>query len=64
MMQHGFLAASHNIEQLDPEVEALPIIRDTRFDQSVDCVMSNSFGFGGANASLIFSKRALGSAAR
>lgn len=64
MMQHDFLAASHNIEQLDPEVEALPIIRDTRFDQSVDCVMSNSFGFGGANASLIFSKRALGSATR
>ena len=58
MMQHGFLAASHNIEQLDPEVEPLPIIRTTRLNQSVDCVMSNSFGFGGANASLIFSKRA------
>ncbi|VVO27873.1 3-oxoacyl-[acyl-carrier-protein] synthase 1 [Pseudomonas fluorescens] len=59
MMQHGFLAASHNIEQIDSEVEALPIIRTTRFNQQVECVMSNSFGFGGANASLIFSKRAL-----
>lgn len=57
MMQHSFLAASHNIDQLDPEVEALPIIRGTRLDCPVDCVMSNSFGFGGANASLIFSKR-------
>ena len=60
MMQHRFLAASHNIEQCDPEVQTLPLIRSTRFDQPVDCVMSNSFGFGGANASLIFSKRALG----
>ena len=59
MMKHGFLAASHNIDQLDPEVEALPIIRETRLDQSVKCVMSNSFGFGGANASLVFSKRGL-----
>lgn len=58
MMQHRFMAASHNIEQLDPEVEALPIIRHTRLNQPVNCVMSNSFGFGGANASLIFSKRA------
>lgn len=59
MMQHGFIAASHNIEQIDPEVEGLPLVRTTRFDQQVNCVMSNSFGFGGANASLIFSKRRL-----
>lgn len=59
MMEHGFLAASHNIEELDPQVQALPVIRQTRVDQAVDCVMSNSFGFGGANASLVFSKRGL-----
>ena len=59
MMRHGFMAASHNIEQLDPQVEGLPLVRDVHEGQQVDCVMSNSFGFGGANASLVFSRRGL-----
>jgi len=59
MMRHGFMAASHNIEQLDPQVEGLPWVRSVREGQQVNCVMSNSFGFGGANASLVFSRRGL-----
>ncbi|RMD60487.1 MAG: beta-ketoacyl-ACP synthase I [Alphaproteobacteria bacterium] len=54
MMEHGFLAASANIETLDPEAEGMPILR-TRVDNAdIRCVMSNSFGFGGTNATLIF----------
>ncbi|MDZ3990972.1 beta-ketoacyl synthase N-terminal-like domain-containing protein [Pseudomonas sp. Teo4] len=59
MMRHGFIAASHNIDTLDPQVEGLPLVRTVREGQQVDCVMSNSFGFGGANASLVFSRRGL-----
>ncbi len=59
MMEHSFLAASHHVDELDPQVASLPIIRETRLAQQVSCVMSNSFGFGGANASLIFSKNRL-----
>lgn len=58
MMRHGFMAASHNIEQLDPQVEGC-LVRSVREGQQVNCVMSNSFGFGGANASLVFSRRGL-----
>ncbi|MBK7249802.1 MAG: beta-ketoacyl-ACP synthase I [Gammaproteobacteria bacterium] len=53
MMERGFLAASANIETLDPEAEGFPILREAQRTQ-VDTVMSNSFGFGGTNATLIF----------
>jgi 3-oxoacyl-[acyl-carrier-protein] synthase-1 len=52
MMEHGFMAGSANIENLDPAAEGLPILRATR-DASLTTVMSNSFGFGGTNATLI-----------
>lgn len=55
MMQDGFISGSANITQLDPEAEGFPIVRETR-DASVDVAMSNSFGFGGTNASLLFGK--------
>ncbi|MCG8361286.1 MAG: beta-ketoacyl-ACP synthase I, partial [Kiloniellales bacterium] len=54
MMEHNFLCASANIEDLDPEAEGLPILRERQDDVRLNCVMSNSFGFGGTNASLAF----------
>jgi 3-oxoacyl-[acyl-carrier-protein] synthase-1 len=55
MLQHGFAAASAHIENLDPAAEGLPILRE-RLDAPLTTVMSNSFGFGGTNATLVFSK--------
>jgi len=56
MLEHEFLAASANIEVMDPAAEGLPIVRETQSDICLDCVMSNSFGFGGTNASLVFAR--------
>lgn len=56
MMKHGMLIASHNIENPDPDLEGQPLLRENLPSQTVNTVMSNSFGFGGANASLIFSR--------
>jgi 3-oxoacyl-[acyl-carrier-protein] synthase-1 len=56
MMKHGFIAASANIEDLDPGAEGFPIARERIDDVSLDCVISNSFGFGGTNATLVFSR--------
>jgi 3-oxoacyl-[acyl-carrier-protein] synthase-1 len=55
MLQHGFAAASAHIENLDPAAEGLPILRE-RLDAPLTTVMSNSFGFGGTNATLVFSQ--------
>ena len=53
MMKHGFIAESANIEELDPAFEDMPIVRKRR-EQMLNCVLSNSFGFGGTNATLVF----------
>jgi len=53
MMRDGFIAGSVNIDSIEPEVEGLPLVRESA-DARLDTVMSNSFGFGGTNASLIF----------
>ena len=54
MMKHGFISASANIDDLDPEAEGVPIVTERRDGVRLDLVMSNSFGFGGTNASLAF----------
>jgi 3-oxoacyl-[acyl-carrier-protein] synthase-1 len=55
MMQGGFAAASAHIENLDPAAEGMPILR-ARLDAPLTTAMSNSFGFGGTNASLVFTR--------
>lgn len=53
MMKHGFIAPSINIDTLDPDIDGLNIITAPREGASVNTVMSNSFGFGGTNGSII-----------
>ena len=55
MMEHGFISASANIVNLDPAAEGFPIVRETQ-STALNTVMSNSFGFGGTNSTLVFSK--------
>lgn len=53
MMEQGFVAASANISELDPAAAGMPIVRERR-QADLQTVMSNSFGFGGTNATLVF----------
>jgi 3-oxoacyl-[acyl-carrier-protein] synthase-1 len=55
MLNEGFMAGSAHIDELDPRAEGFPILRESRPAQ-LTTVMSNSFGFGGTNASLVFAK--------
>jgi 3-oxoacyl-[acyl-carrier-protein] synthase-1 len=54
MMNNGFICESANIETIDPAVADMPIVRKRMDNVDIDCVMSNSFGFGGTNATLVF----------
>ncbi|MDH5547751.1 MAG: beta-ketoacyl-ACP synthase I [Gammaproteobacteria bacterium] len=56
MMENNFIAASANIGQLDPAAEDMPVVREYMTDVKLNNILSNSFGFGGTNASLIFSR--------
>ena len=56
MMEENFLSASANITQLDPGAEGIPIVRERQDNLTLNTIMSNSFGFGGTNATLIFQR--------
>ncbi|NNL94660.1 MAG: beta-ketoacyl-ACP synthase I [Xanthomonadales bacterium] len=56
MMKHGFIAGSANVEQLDEGAQGFDIVRQSRDAPGLCSVMSNNFGFGGTNASLVFEK--------
>ena len=58
MMENNFICASANIEELEPEVGEMPIVRELMDNVEINCAMSNSFGFGGTNACLVFAKPA------
>jgi len=58
MMQERFISASANIAQLDPGAAGIPVVLERIDDAKLDTVMSNSFGFGGTNATLIFQRHA------
>lgn len=59
MMENNFIAASANIETLDAAADGLPIVRQRIDNANMQTAMSNSFGFGGTNATLTFSRRKL-----
>ena len=56
MMKSGFICESANIEEIDPEFADIPIVRSRLDNAKIDVVMSNSFGFGGTNGTLIFQR--------
>jgi len=56
MLEHGFMAGSANISELDPKAEGLPVLLETREAPDLTTVMTNNFGFGGTNASLVFQR--------
>ena len=56
MQKHNFISASANIKDLDPAAEGVPVVRELREGVTLNTVMSNSFGFGGTNATLVFQR--------
>src|SRR5215471_17571430 len=56
MMNNGFICESANIENLDPEFADMPIVHERCDNVAVGCVLSNSFGFGGTNASIVLKR--------
>jgi 3-oxoacyl-[acyl-carrier-protein] synthase-1 len=57
MLNNDFISESAHIEELDPAFDGLPIVREMQ-ERKLNCVLSNSFGFGGTNATLAFTRLA------
>jgi 3-oxoacyl-[acyl-carrier-protein] synthase-1 len=55
-MENNFICESANIENLDPEVEGVPVVRERQDNVELNAIMSNSFGFGGTNSTLVFER--------
>jgi len=56
MLENDFMLGSANIFELDPAAEGMPILLETKDSADLNTVMSNNFGFGGTNASLVFQR--------
>jgi 3-oxoacyl-[acyl-carrier-protein] synthase-1 len=56
MLENQFIAGSANIEELDPAAEGIPVVRQSRDQSDLTTIMSNNFGFGGTNASIVMQK--------
>ena len=56
MMKNNFIASSANVNEMDDEAKKFPIVTKVEKNVTLNSVMSNSFGFGGTNATLIFEK--------
>ena len=57
MMEHDFIAPSINVNDPDPVVNGTPLVTELIENAGVKTTMSNSFGFGGTNGTLVFQKR-------
>ena len=55
MMENSFISASANVDEPDKEVKGMPLVLERKDNIKLNCIMSNSFGFGGTNAALTFS---------
>ncbi len=60
MLENHFMAGSANISKLDPKAEDMPVLTESKKNTSLNTVMSNNFGFGGTNASIVFQRCATG----
>ena len=56
MMNNGFICESINIDEIDPRMADIPIVTERQDNVEINCTMSNSFGFGGTNATLVFKR--------